>query len=84
MSFTDRRDRNKSKLSDHIRGKSAGELLEEISKEFGNRSGSSMFFDNSDTRTSPQRVCSSVSRSTYLHICRLIELSKYQYVSKHF
>lgn len=56
MPFGDRRDRNiKSKLSDRIRGKSTDEILEEIKKEFDN-SGSTMFFDKSDSRTSPQRM----------------------------
>lgn len=57
MPFADRRDRNKSKLSDRIRGKSTDEILEEIQREFGNNSGNSMFFGPSDSRTSPQRVC---------------------------
>ncbi|XP_060862174.1 BAG domain-containing protein Samui isoform X1 [Metopolophium dirhodum] len=55
MPFADRRDRNKSKLSDRIRGKSTDEILEEINREFGNTGGNSMFFDKSDSRTSPQR-----------------------------
>lgn len=58
MPFGDRPDRNKLKLSDRIRGKSADDILEEIKNKFGNNSGSSMFFDKSDSpRTSPQRVC---------------------------
>lgn len=58
MPFADRRDRNKSKFSDRIRGKSTDEIFEEIKKEFDNNSGSSMFFDESDrSKTSPQRVC---------------------------
>lgn len=57
MPFGDRRDRNKSKLSDRIRGKSTDEILKEVEKEFGNTGGSSMFFDKSDSRTSPPRVC---------------------------
>jgi len=56
MPFADRRDRNKSKLSDRIRGKSTDEILEEINREFGNTGENSMFFDKSDSRTSPQRV----------------------------
>lgn len=61
MPFGDRRERNKSKFSDRIRGKSTDEILEEIKKEFGNNGGgSNMFFDESDSRTSPQRVCKSV------------------------
>lgn len=58
MPFADRRDRNKSKFTDRIRGKSTDEILEEIKKEFGNNRANSMFFDESDSkRTSPQRVC---------------------------
>lgn len=58
MPFGDRRDRNKSKFGDRIRGKSTDEILEEINRAFGNDFSSSMFFDKSDSpRTSPQRVC---------------------------
>lgn len=61
MPFADRRDRNKSKFTDRIRGKSTDEILEEIKKEFGNNRANSMFFDESDSkRTSPQRVCMSL------------------------
>lgn len=59
MPFGDRKDRNKSKLSDRLRGKSTDEILEEIKREFGNNARGSMFFDESDSRTSPQRVCTS-------------------------
>lgn len=59
MPFGDRKDRNKSKLSDRLRGKSTDEILEEIKREFGNNTRGSMFFDESDSRTSPQRVCTS-------------------------
>lgn len=60
MPFGDRKDRNKSKLSDRLRGKSTDEILEEIKREFGNNArAGSMFFDESDSRTSPQRVCTS-------------------------
>lgn len=57
MPFADRPSSNKSKFSDSVRGKSTDEILEEIKRQFGNNVGSSMFFDNSDSRTSPERVC---------------------------
>lgn len=81
MPFADRRDRNKSKFTDRIRGKSTDEILEEIKREFGNNSGNSMFFDESDSkRTSPQRVCTITIQLTVIIVFVVNVLTDFSFI----